>query len=347
MSVRRHNAFTVVELLVVIGIIGVLAAILLPAIQAARESANRASCVRNLGQCAFAVSEYANAKGFLSASRTVRVVNVDVNGTPTPTPVTLNWVYPVLPYLEQNALHKQIMTGSIPAELPQMDVLICPSQRHTAITGLVPSSNYPAGFEKTALSYVVNGGRANRTADNFDWIANGVFIDKGVPITDNCRIEDIAKYDGTSNTLMLAETVNAQSYLVAPQQQHSQMLWFPEDPNTFAGFIGLNQKRNALAGDVNLEVRYARPSSDHSGGFNVAMCDGSVTFMADNTDYRVYAVLMSSRGERANNPNTPPLGTYDDANPLWQSPNKWNTTTTPPTRVPNDTGPDRYPGTEF
>ena len=321
MSARRHNAFTVVELLVVIGIIGVLAAILLPAVQMAREAARAATCRENLGQCSFAASEYANAKGFLPASRTA---NANLN-------VVLNWVYPVLPYLEQDALHKQILKGTIPSELPQMDVLICTSQAGFAIEGMAGLATYPASYKSTALSYVVNGGRRN-SQTNLDFNANGVFIDKGViphPGQDKHRIEEIAKKDGTSNTLMLAETVNAQSYLVAPRQQQSQMLWFPEDPNTFVGFIGLNQDRRALPGTVDADPRYARPSSEHPGGFNVAMCDGSVHFMAENIDYRVYAVLMTSNGAKANDPDTP-VATNLLPEPDWQSSSHAN-----------------YPGVEF
>ena len=51
--------------------------------------------------------------------------------------------------------------------------------------------------------------------------------------------------------------------------------------------------------------RYARPASAHSGGFNVAMCDGSARFVADIIDYGVYCVLMASDGSKANDPNSP------------------------------------------
>ncbi len=203
-------------------------------------------------------------------------------------------------------------------------VLICPSQPDNRFA----SEDYP-------LSYVVNGGRANFTDTsvtppivNFDFVANGVFIDKGVPATTvvrtNHRIEEISKYDGTSNTLMLSENANVGSWLYAPREQYSQMLWFPQgyqnavapDPLHDPAFdqpdpalaFGLNRSvrhQSLLYGvgaTFDAEIRLARPGSWHSGGFNVALCDGSVRWMAESLDYGVYAVLMTSRGERANDP---------------------------------------------
>jgi hypothetical protein len=75
--------------------------------------------------------------------------------------------------------------------------------------------------------------------------------------------------------------------------------------------------------------------------------------MGETTPYKVFAVLMSPHGERANDPTSTALGTYADANPLWQSPTKWTNTTTPPTRIPNQTPPPvgplptDYPGTDY
>jgi prepilin-type N-terminal cleavage/methylation domain-containing protein/prepilin-type processing-associated H-X9-DG protein len=324
MLIRRERGFTVVELLVVIAIIGVLVALLLPAVQMAREAARRAQCSENLRQCAMAISNYANAKGHLPASRTV----VNIGGTAQ----FLNWVYPVLSELEQSALHNQIRTGTLPSATT-IKSLMCPSQPR------FENPDYP-------LSYVVNGARANHTNTgatpqiiNFDWLENGVFIDKGVANTtgkDKHRIEEIAKYDGTSNTLMLSENPNVQGWLLAPKEQYSQMLWFPEgyqkatsppDPAYNPLFdsdvpplpaCGLNRSARVLTTalfDANIE--YARPASYHPGGFNVALCDGTIQWMAETVDYGVFAVLMTSRGERANDPaNT----SFTTTNPTWQSP---------------------------
>jgi hypothetical protein len=72
--------------------------------------------------------------------------------------------------------------------------------------------------------------------------------------------------------------------------------------------------------------------------------------MDEATDYKVYAVLMSSRGERANNPSNAALGANANADPLWQSPMMWDTSTTPATKVANNTAngsTQPYPGTQF
>jgi prepilin-type N-terminal cleavage/methylation domain-containing protein/prepilin-type processing-associated H-X9-DG protein len=335
MAARWKSGFTVVELLVVIAIIGVLVALLLPAVQMARESARQTQCKNNLRQCGLAIANYDSAKGKLPASRSVW----NIDGTDK----VLNWVVPVLAELEQSPRLTLIRSGKKPNEANEEEVripvLLCPSQTRFG------SESLPTGFDQQyryPLSYVVNGGRRNRT-NNFDWIENGVFVDMArTPTppprwTDKHSLAEIAKYDGTSNTLMLAENPSVPSWLEAPVipaavgapmgEQYSQMLWFPEDPTTFAGFIGLNRDLKVATLQFSTIIRYARPASYHPGGFHVAMCDGSVHFMSESTNYRVYAVLMTSRGERA---NAPANSTFTTTDPAWQSPSDPN-----------------YPGTKF
>lgn len=340
MVTRPKRGFTVVELLVVIAIIGVLVALLMPAVQMAREAARRTQCQNNLSQCGKAIQLYATSKGQLPASRTVIPIG------PTQQQHVMTWVYPVLPELEQSAVHAQLRSGTniLPTTIPSLK---CPSQPK------YESIDYPN-------SYIVNGGRANYTNKNaspqivnFDWIANGVFIDKGdttvvAPSTtpigttskpDKHCIEDIAKYDGTSNTLMISENPNAGEWLnaaygpppAASGEQFSQMLWFPEGYSKDPGYdqVAFDAPDPALAFGLNRSVRdvtkaiflsdvhWSRPASYHPGGFNVVFCDGSVHWWSETVDYGVYAVLMTSRGERVCNPAT---ATFTNRDPQWQWP---------------------------
>src|SRR5262245_60479780 len=111
MAVRRHSprfAFTLVELLVVIAIIGSLVAILLPAVQAARESARRVQCANQIRQLALASLNYESAKKLLPPSGDAQVMkDKDVPTVDIFYPlqgVQMSWAVYLLPYLEQQRL---------------------------------------------------------------------------------------------------------------------------------------------------------------------------------------------------------------------------------------------------
>jgi prepilin-type N-terminal cleavage/methylation domain-containing protein len=135
-SKRKRTAFTLVELLVVIAIIGVLVALLLPAIQSAREAARRSQCMNNLKQVGVAMQNHINAQGsFPTGGNTYSppITQYTTGGTQSPgrpngpNKQGLGWAYQILPYLEQGAVQNivtqaQLMQSVIPG-------YFCPSRR--------------------------------------------------------------------------------------------------------------------------------------------------------------------------------------------------------------------------
>lgn len=144
----RRRAFTLVELLVVIAIIGILVALLLPAIQAAREAARRTSCTNHLKQLGIAVHNYADARKKLPPFRVA-----DHQQT---------WLALILPYIEQQQLNDLwdeklgcFYDQTLQFRTTEVDDFICPSQIHESrIVSLLPDSvhSHPKNDPATSLA---------------------------------------------------------------------------------------------------------------------------------------------------------------------------------------------------
>ena len=154
---RRPTGFTLVELLVVIAIIGVLVALLLPAVQAAREAARRTQCINHLKQIALAMQNHHDAhKHFPSGGWGVRWQPHPDRGTGISQPG--GWTYPLLPFLEETAVHE--MGGGVGRDNDTSTVLLnanrdraqkpitvwnCPSRRAAkAQLSLAPQDHFIA-----------------------------------------------------------------------------------------------------------------------------------------------------------------------------------------------------------
>jgi prepilin-type N-terminal cleavage/methylation domain-containing protein len=216
MKKQLRFGFTLVELLVVISIIGMLAGLLLPAVQAAREAGRRAVCVNNQSQLALACLNYDSAKNKLPPMRDI--IAKKNNGDGTGKVNVVSWIGYLLPYLEQNLLHQRL-TGltATNADLVRIKSLLCPSAD-------VPES-------KSGTHYVCNGGYQNASgtwsavvttiaagavssgtpsiSKSFEpgKKADAVFFDHYLTYeaTTDCSVEYISLHNGTSNVILLSE----------------------------------------------------------------------------------------------------------------------------------------------
>ena len=274
---RAGNAargFTLVELLVVVAIIGVLVALLLPAVQAARESSRRSQCANNLRQQGLALI------GFEGEHRTLPVGCANCLADPKR---FHSWNSQILPWLEQASLRKQLDFTVISYQPPnigvggiQLDVFLCPStleQDVLSTTGLWKKG----AFTDYGGVYGVGGSGQ----DNIDEEWNKQLLKSealGVLVYDQAiAFKDVA--DGTSNTVACAELLG---------RRRGECEWVNGN-NIFAQDVesGVNDAVNTSVGI----------GSPHSGGAQVAFCDGHIAFLSEQMEQRALNAILTRAGE--------------------------------------------------
>jgi prepilin-type N-terminal cleavage/methylation domain-containing protein/prepilin-type processing-associated H-X9-DG protein len=305
---RRRRGFTLIELLVVIAIIGVLIALLLPAVQAAREAARRTQCVNNLKQIALGMHNYLDARGALPGAYLVY---------PT---TEFSALSQALPQLEQSASFNAL-NFSLPYGDPSNDTV-----RLTTVSSFICPSDYPNPIPS-------RGGQTNYMADMGSWIVwqastgpnvnlsppNGVFYGNS-----STRLAEIS--DGLSNTAIFSERVLADgsNAIVSPiadvffspaapttldeAAQACQAVDINNLSNQFPLFMGapwINGQHiflhatppNSRSCGFFISLRAVMPpSSRHPGGVNLALGDGSVRFIKDSINLATWRALGTRSG---------------------------------------------------
>jgi prepilin-type N-terminal cleavage/methylation domain-containing protein/prepilin-type processing-associated H-X9-DG protein len=278
----RRRAFTLIEVLVVIAVIGVLIALLLPAVQAAREAARRSQCVNNLKNLALATHNYADAFGSYPQG-----VQFTFNMT-----TASHWVA-LMPFYEQQPLFNAVnfdwnVVSAANTTLVgvRLSVLMCPSD--SLINGVVewdgslfgdPVLFYPGLTRYALCSYKGCTGTwfcNNPLPDGIRPGGNGLFLEQDV-------IRPSQVTDGLSQTVLYSE---ASLGILSDDERLYEGPWWTT--GWMAGtlcnsFYPVNPQRNGVSDNWAPDGLYhAYPiavSSEHSGGANAAMADGSVRFI--------------------------------------------------------------------
>lgn len=314
----KRRGFTLIELLVVIAIIGVLVALLLPAIQQAREAARRSQCQNNLKQLGLAMHNYLEARGVLPPM----AINPGSAYSDTTTTTNGNITFALnhtgyqmlLPYLEAEGVYEAFnfnhASGSAlhgtqtaatylgnpavntTAALGRVAAFICPSE-----TGAADGS-----YSNSAASGAYGGMNKQRTSYGFVSVAyeltsccfpNQTYGMTGVTgFNWGARIGEIV--DGTSKTFFLGESrMDKSSVSYGPYWNtyvHTNVPSFYID-----GTFGINQPY--YASGVTYGGGYAwRFGSRHAGGAHFLLGDGAVSFVSDNTDRRVLLAYTTKAG---------------------------------------------------
>lgn len=277
---RLRAAFTLIELLVVIAIIAILVALLLPAVQKVRESANRTSCVNNLKQLALANLAYHD---------TFKSFPTNVNGGTNNE--SWGWGAFILPYVEQQNLYAQLgvanqTLGAVgasaalrPLTQTPLSVFRCPSDTSGILntTNTFSGNNFPSGWEVAKANYIAVAGGANISNTSNDGI---------IYLTSTTTIADIT--DGTSNTMLLGERetgCNAGAWVGNRN---------PPGGGAASAVYTLGQVNIALNDPTtNCEFGF---SSKHPGGGNFALADGSVRFVSDSISFNNGTCFTSATG---------------------------------------------------
>ncbi len=326
---NRDRGFTLVELLVVIAIIGILVALLLPAIQAAREAARRMSCQNHLKNLSLAVLNFEGQKKGLPPGTDAKAVT----GERVALTNNLSWIVRILPLLEEQALYDQfnpklLATDQSTVTAPeknQLSILMCPSdaargrffQSRNAGNRPFAKGNYAAyvGPEHLVCMRVFPGALINEP-QSLQKISDGTsktLLLAEVRTRDNIADERGAWALGINGASLLSydmHSSNVGSADCASFKRNSPYLPFdvgtdPLPPNSSPGSNnddrlvecpdqnGADLELMPCTAQTNATWVSAAPRSLHVGGVNAAHVDGSVIFLANEIDKFLMARKVS------------------------------------------------------
>jgi prepilin-type N-terminal cleavage/methylation domain-containing protein/prepilin-type processing-associated H-X9-DG protein len=318
----RRRGFTLIELLVVIAIIGVLVALLLPAVQAAREAARRSQCINNLKQIGLALQNYHDVVGSFPGAKPGHF-NLATPGDMN----NQSGFVSILPYIEQqtlfNAWNLQVLfdgNNNVAGHWTSQAVF------STVTTSVVNSYLCPSDTSKSRIGTASVYGYTNQATSSYAFCA-GTYGPQNAPsATTKTENDGFAMYcfgfnirdfiDGTSNTIAVGEVTAADGMyrgraycpLGTPGGTSTAATLIAQGHyNVWSGCGRILSMFRVTTNPLNTKpcggISTGSPNwqegafgSNHSGGANFLFVDGSVHFLKDSLSLAVYQAL-STRGK--------------------------------------------------
>ncbi len=297
---RHRHGFTLIELLVVIAIIGLLVAVLLPAIQAARESARRSECLNHLRQLGIALQNYESASGSLPSGY---ISAFDAAGTDTGP--GWGWAALLLPYLEEGTLHGRLVfqrpiedPANAAARAVLVSVYLCPSDNVVPVWPAYneAGSNNPANkiCDVASANYVGMFGNSEPGIDG-----SGLFFRNS-----HVRFRDIT--DGASRTIAAGERSHLLGEATWVGSVTGALLAPGPDDNDGIGTFEVEHGSTMTLGQSGEHFSPGDPNGEtdmfysrHAGGVNFVFADGHVISLTPETDPDVFEALSTRAGGEA------------------------------------------------